>query len=327
MTVPELQTNNLSNKFFIDNDTIYFYNDFDEPLDEYYDIINSVKHLKFSDPPNDQIKHSTYEPSLFNKSMLIPPNLTSIVFSQKFNHPINLTPELTCVHFGSDFDQPLACPKKLIRLEKYKSFEQSIILPKYLEHLTTYHTFQKSPFCLNKNIKFITGSYVPIQMTKKLLDFFGTLNGNQQPNLSKNLIHLTLCTNYCIEYFVLPKNIKTISIIGWINPFILTPRIISIKSWKPLPNIIIEQSVKKIDIINPTLMECLPNTVTHIVVSSLNLTSNIPSSIQHIKVNEEEHRSKNKPPPNVIIEYPKCLLCEENYKCLLCKKKSINPKN
>lgn len=300
------QTDNSTKKFFINNDTIYFYNNFDEPLDEYYDVINSVKHLKFSNPPNDQIKCSIHESSLFNRPIEIPLNLTSIEFGQKFNHPINLTPELTYVHFGNGFDQPFTCTKKLIRLSINNSFKQPIILSKYLEHLSIYSVFYKSPICLNKNIKFVNGSCVPIQMTKKLLDFFGMLNADQQPNLSKNLIHLTLSCDYCIEYLFLPKNIKTIHIIGWINPFILTPNIISIKSYKPFPNIIIEQSVKKIDVINPSLMEWLPNTVTHIVVSSLNLISNIPSSIQHIKVYKKEHQTKNKPHSNVIIEYSKC---------------------
>lgn len=300
---------NSTNKFCIVNNTIYFYNNFDEPLDEYYNIINSVKHLKFSDPPNDQNERPIYKPSSFNRPMEIPFNLTSIEFGQKFNHPINLTPELTCVQFGSSFNQLLTCTKKLIRLSIRNSSKQpSILLPKYLEHLTANHITYKLPICLNKNIKYADSSCVPISLTKKLINFWGMLGDDQQTNLPKNLTHLLLGCNYLIEYLVLPKNIKSIHIIGWINPFILTPNIISIESYKPFPNVIIEQSVKKINISNPALIECLPNTVTHIVTCSLKSINNIPSSVQHIRleINEKEQRVKNKLSPNVIIEYPKC---------------------
>lgn len=303
MSIPNTQTDNFSHQYCIIGDTIYFYNEFNEPLDKYYDVINTIKHLKFSNPPNDQDKHSKYNPSLFNQPIEIPTNLTSIEFGRNFNHPINLTPELTCVHLGYEFNQQIVCTKKLIHLKFSDSPKHSIVLPKYLENLHIKSMFCKLPIVLNKNIKFFNGSGVLMPLTKKLLCFEGFLRFNQQPNLSKNLMHLLLACNSCIEYLVLPKNIKTINIIGRINPFILTPRIISIKSYMPFPNVIIEQTIKTIDINNLSLMECLPNTITHIVLRSLDQIANLPSSIRHIKVREEKHISKIKPLPNVIVEY------------------------
>lgn len=183
-------------KYKLKPDRIIFLWDFNEPLDEYMDLINSRNKIMFE---NSLIRKNQ---SLFNQPIkLLPGHLTHIIFGHHFNQPINLPICTQLLIFGDYFNQHLILPDNITFLSFGKDFNQRIVLPPKLLHLTFGTSFNMKiilpeKLCVlnitfNSNTMFIIDN-LPNSL-KKL--FLNTTSNTQIFNNLPNSLEILKITN------------------------------------------------------------------------------------------------------------------------------------
>lgn len=212
-------------QYQIQDQTIIFSNNFDEPIDEYHAIINKCQCMKFA---NGSL-------SKFNHPIIIPMNLTSIIFPCMFNKPIVLTPNLTSVKFdnpySSSFNSSIEPSKKLKYLNLGYYFDNPISLTKYLMHFSLITNFYKHDLVLNKYLKkLVLGVFINFEnrcvLPKILYELTLCEDTVFDLKLSKNMYSFTINMGKLNKCLQLPKNIRRIDIsCKSTHPFILTPRV------------------------------------------------------------------------------------------------------
>lgn len=78
-------------KYTIVGKTIYFSTNFDEDMESYYIIMRDMNELMFVDTDN----------SWFNKPIILTPNITHLIFGNRFNQSIVLARVITKLCFGN----------------------------------------------------------------------------------------------------------------------------------------------------------------------------------------------------------------------------------
>lgn len=198
-----------SNKtnYKIHNDTIIFPYHFDEPLDEYYTIINRCKSLTFGYKLGCWL--------VFNQHIEIPMNLTSIVFSNDFNRPVVLTPNLISVTFQCRFNWPVELSRKLKFLDLGVHFNEPVCLPKYLAHLKHRAINCSYPLIINKYMNVLYLEYEwdlkNCTLPKNLHKLESIQNTFAPRKLPKNMRHFHAYVPMLNIQIFLPKNITKIS--------------------------------------------------------------------------------------------------------------------
>jgi hypothetical protein len=164
-------------KYVIIDTKIRFSNIFNEPLNEYINIIEkkNLTNLEFGecfDQPIDNLQISFFQEKKkfinrrnkpwYIKYCNLPNCLKYIEFGEEFNQPINNLPNcLKYLELGHDFNQPINnLPNTLTYLVFGDSFNQLIgNLPNSLTHLNVGFTFNKQILNLPKNIKHLELGY------------------------------------------------------------------------------------------------------------------------------------------------------------------------
>lgn len=197
--------------------TIEFFHNFNEPLDDYYDIIDGMKYLGFKEYYEDSGEHNFATYSEFNRKIRrLPPSLTHIHFGNCFNSKVNLPNELTHLYFGDDFDEKIEYPDTLTHLRFGEKFNQPITLPGNLTHLIF---SQSNNYChvlvLHDKITHLKVNFPISKLPKKLLYFSGHIG----PNMHFPNTLIFLCVRYSENYMYdnLPNNLESLVIRGDIN--------------------------------------------------------------------------------------------------------------
>lgn len=208
------------------NDLIVFRDDFNEPIINYLEIINTHKTIYFGIKFNMDIS-------------LIPENITTIIFNQNslFNKEIkNLHSGVKKIVFGNNFNQNLDyLPDGIEELEFYPEslFNSDLSnLPSSIKKITVGGNYNLSLNCLPNGLEYlkICSSYdKEIQVFPTALKYlffynvnFTVWNVNEYdkpiskefiypiPNLPQNLIEIKYPRNYSHPIDKLPTSIKII---------------------------------------------------------------------------------------------------------------------
>lgn len=201
--------------YIIIDDELIFTELFNEPLDEYYDILSRCKILRFESADNHN--------SPFDYPIVLTPCLTHIYLNKYFNQPIVLTHGLIHISFGSRFDHPIILSPNLECVDLGTMFNQTLVLNKSLKDLTTGYYFNH-PLNISKNLIRICINELykhSIVLTKKLKDCSFICNPCHQINLTKNVERVYFGTNFQRK-FSLNKNLVSVRFrCGTARPIVL----------------------------------------------------------------------------------------------------------
>jgi hypothetical protein len=204
-------------------DTIVFKPDFNEPLENYYDILSQYNKIIISEISDlvigedyDQLKNfirivtnmifdknsdkcDYYEfnhkrvRSKFNQSITkLPNNITHLIFGfySDYNKSIILPPNITHLILGIMYNQPIKIPEKLTHLVLDHYFDQPIELPNTLTHLIlgSVPSFNKNRNKEQYNIQKLLNN-LPNSLETLIFDInFQGFTINNLPNSIKNII-------------------------------------------------------------------------------------------------------------------------------------------
>ena len=191
--------------YWIYEDKIIFKPNFNDKLDNYFDIISKYNELIFSNYDDYNIIFKTnnkycneyeqnFKYSIFNKQIIIPQNITHLIFGCKFNQQVTIPHIVTHLTFDCEFNQQVTIPENVIHLTFGYYFNQQVIIPHNVTHLTLGNKFNKQVNL--PNIKYIKLDCNNINLIEKL------------PN-SIEEIEFGRCFN--LELQNLPNSIKKIS--------------------------------------------------------------------------------------------------------------------
>jgi len=198
----------MNTKYIIKDEIIYFNWTFDEPLDNYTNIIKNCSGLIFSDYDN-YMQHigNRFNQPLTN-SLDHQTQLTQLTFGSKFNHPLNNSlnqlVQLTQLTFGHCFNQPLT-----------NSIDQQVQLSQltfgydFNQPLTNLLAQQVQLSQLTLGYKFNQELNIPSNIKKLKLN---CNNINLIENLPNSIEELDLGKFFNLELNNLPNSIKIISI-------------------------------------------------------------------------------------------------------------------
>ena len=251
---------------------------FDENIDKYYNIISKYNELIFSNyksynelifsnydnyyqtDPETSIKYnSQYYTSKFNKPIIIPKNITKIIFGYYFNHPVIIPENITDIIFDLFFNQPIIIPKNVTHLTFGLKFNQSIIIPESVTHLIFGYKFNQS-IIIPKNVTHLTLGY----------HFDQPLNLSNIKYLELNFNNINLIEN-------LPNSIEEIKFGNWFN-----------LELNNLPNSVKKISFSKYSDYDKEL-NCLPEFVKYLElpINYKKKIKKLPLNIKTIKCDEE----------------------------------------
>lgn len=293
------------NKYYVGNNTICILSDFNSSLDEYHNVINRYKCLRFGN--NNRI-------SYFNTEFTIPINLTGIEFSHGFDSQVVLTPNLTRVMFNTDINELIELPKKL-KFLKFTFIIGPILLPKHLSQLT-FSGFS-SNIVLNKYIsEFIIGECTnrqPIKLSKNLEKLFFEKNACFDTGLSKKLLFVSLDSHdWTNNRLLLPKNIKTLILFGQtIGTLILTPGITYLDLYLEITpkHLVIEKPIDMIYLSAENayndIFDKLPNGTKQIIMNGdyEHFMNNFPNSVCTIYQESVYYLESPKIPKSIAVKY------------------------
>lgn len=191
----------MKNKYVSNNNEIIFNPRFNEPLDDYYEIIKAHSILKFSDD------YSRNNPSSFNHPIYKLPNtLTCVFFGHSLNQHVNLSNSLVFVSFGCCFNYPIVfLPNNMIkRLSFSHYFNQPIVFPQKLIHLTLGYNFNQKVwlpetleflFVYCKNADFLTDE-LPNSLKELVIGLGVQITLNNLPNSVEQIV---LCNSNTVD--------------------------------------------------------------------------------------------------------------------------------
>lgn len=278
------------------NDIIEFSIDFNEPLDDYYDIIDGMKYLGFKETEDDSYDHHFRTDSKYNHAITrLPSSLTHIYFGNDFNQIVNLPNRLTHLLFGEEFNTIITYPNTLTHLRFGKNFNQRLTLPENLTHLIFHsHSSYRHNIVLHDNITHLkySGSYGKHTHLPNRLIYF---SGRVKPHMTipDTLVYLR-CGNIQQVIDKLPNTLETLVLYGDID-----------LKFDNLPN-----SVKRmfIDVgyydddyyddnrhdiyskisMNKTII--FPNNLTHLALESSVIKAVLPSNLTHLTLGMDDQR-------------------------------------
>ena len=171
--MPSIELLNNQIKYIIRNKTIKFNDDFNEPLDDYGEILSNYKIVEFGLLFNkpiehlpDSLTHLTFG-WYFNKSVLLPNSLIDLIFGNFFNQSVLLPNSLIYLTFGWHFNQSVLLPNSLTHLTFGYAFDKNIRLPTFLTHLICNKNFNKN-IELPENLLFIKIFNPTIEIIEKI---------------------------------------------------------------------------------------------------------------------------------------------------------------
>lgn len=201
----EFLSNESPTKYFVKCETLEFGNDFNEPLDGYYETISKYAILRFCH--KDRLTNYDYED--FNQPITLTANLREVYFGKHFNQILILSKNLISLSLSSYFNMPLFLTTNLMMLTTGFSFDQHIFLTKNLKSIIFEYHFNK-PLILSKKLLEISLSGTfnhPLILTKKLVNVKIGFGYNQPLKLSKYCVRLTIYSS-CIQSLILTKYLK-----------------------------------------------------------------------------------------------------------------------
>lgn len=131
--------------FIVEKNTLIFDKDFDSEIDEYQEVMLTVKHIKFGNCFNSCVDN-------------LPPNIETIHFGDFFNQPVdNLPNNIKGLTFGTLFNQSVDfLPGSLQYLELGEHFNKSLDnLPTGLTILILHNLLFRPIDNLPRNLKFL----------------------------------------------------------------------------------------------------------------------------------------------------------------------------
>jgi hypothetical protein len=228
--------------YWIESNKIKFKASFNQPLDNFIELISHYDVLEFSnfdDCNNDEIiLCKKYVRSLFNQSVsgLLPESIKELYFGHSFNQPLEGLPQsLTHLTFCYSFNQPLeGLPQSLTHLTFGYSFNQPLEgLPQSLTHLTFGCSFNQPLEGLPQNLTFLKfgkffNKHVNLPKSIRRLKFGISFNQNIElpniqflsikcnnkyliDNLPNSLVELHLDRGFSQPLNDLPNQLKKIS--------------------------------------------------------------------------------------------------------------------
>ena len=313
--------------YWIYENKIIFKPNFNAKLDDFIDIITKCNELIFSDYNDYNITIKTnnkyyeeyeqnYKLSKFNKSVIIPKNVTHLTLGHKFNQQVIIPQSITNLTFGNKFDKQVIIPQSITNLTFGQDFNQPVIIPHNVIHLTFDDKFNQQ----------IT---IPQNVTHL---FFGE-NFNQQIIIPQNVTHLTFGLKFN-QQIIIPENVTHLTFGEWFNQQVIIPQNVTHLTFGTCFNqqVIIPPSVThltfgycfnkqinlpnikyiKLDCDNIDLIENLPNSVEEIEFGkyfSLELY-NLPNSIKKISF---DLNSKYDKELNCLSEFVEYIKLPNNY--------------
>lgn len=219
-------------KYTIDNNTIYFSNNFNESLRPYYTVLLQVSSISFKkNTYESHLLHSTFNHHVIN----LPSNIKSITFGWEYNKPFSLCPSIEHLEFGHDFNHPIVLGQKLktlifgdnfncpifltpniITLIFGNNFNQHIMLTKNIQTLKFGYQFNKSiqlpPNIISLEMGYCYNQSITINVRIKRLILSAGLEHNVQLNATKTLEIISFYSN-AVPNYVLDKNITECKIL------------------------------------------------------------------------------------------------------------------
>lgn len=316
--------------YTVENNTIRFSNNFNKPINEYYNIINKYTCLIFG--AND------YGPG-FNQPLTIPINITSVRLSYEFNQQIILSPNTICVYFGESFNHPFETTRKLKFIYIGCNFDKYVHLPKYLEHLEIDFDHNQ-PCVLNKYINELIASTIDFvhfpKLPKKLIKMAVETNfdGSYDLKFSKNITWLSMIFGTWNTPIILPKNIKLLTVSGTLSrTLILTSRMrkLSFEDCIFREPIYFEKSYELLDIhiqlkygSNYFYYDDLPNGTKRMMMG-LYYVNNLPNDIKTIYHKSDDYSDDEEDDDSIFLkhnvkleildEWDNCFLVKNQFKC------------
>lgn len=264
--------------------TIEFSVNFNESLDDYYDIIDGMKYLGFEEHYEDSGDHTFGQDSAFNcRINRLPPSLTHVHFGNCFNSKVNLPNALTHLYFGDSFNEIIEYPNTLTHLRFGEKFNQPITLPENLTHLIfSQSNNYRHNLVLHDKITHLKVSCSIRKLPKKLLYFSGYIMPNMQfPNTL-----IFLCVRYSKNYMYdnLPNNLESLVIRSDFNatlnnlPNSLKRLFIDLDNEHPFDENTKKDVKKKIS----SIVNSLPNHITHFACPTYFEQLVVPSQLTHL---------------------------------------------
>lgn len=112
--------------YTLNNQTLFFSTNFNEPMDPYYYIIKDITIIIFG----EIILKQHY--SLFNQPIVFFPKIQTFISGYEFNQPIVLTKTMRVLRLGTYFNQPIVLQPCVTHVIFWTGgcFNQTIILNK-----------------------------------------------------------------------------------------------------------------------------------------------------------------------------------------------------
>lgn len=264
----------ITHDYWIVNNIFIFKSNFDEPIDDYVNIMLNYNKLIFSnyDDPfmaikeNNKIEniiispYSNDNPSKFNQKITIPNNITQVFFGHGFDEIVNLHESITHLIFGYDFNQEVILSNSLTFIFFGYSFNKIITLPESITYLILSDCFDQK-IDLPKNLIYLNFGY----------------KFNKIINLPPNLLYLTIPSTFD-ENIILPQSLITLHIYGS-----------SIARIKTIPNV----KYLSICACDQNIIDNLPNSLEELSLNYLFdcKLDNLPNSIKKLVLTCRNHRN------------------------------------
>ena len=311
-------SNNLDLNYSIIDDYIIFKPDYNEPLDNYNDIIKKYKKIIFSNfsnlklaiilDNNFELDKENFSRNNFNQEIELKKykNLEYLNLSNWFNKKIDVSNNLKLEYlsFGTNFNQKidLSKNKKLKYLRFGVNFIQEIDLSKnkQLKYLSFDYTpsYFADGYYINYNIDLsnnnnletliLNANYnniIDLSNNNKLKKLVLGYNFNQEIDLSKNnnLIYLTIGKKFN-KNLIIPLSVKSLVLYGCYNQFIIDN---------------LHNNIEELSIINCRCeydLNNLPNSLKKLIIKDyLYDLNNLPNSIEYLEFNMNLVRIQKKP--------------------------------
>ena len=155
--------------YWIYENKVIFKPNFKDKLDDYIDIISKCNELIFSNYDDCAIAIKTnniyyeeydenYKLSKFNKSVIIPENVTHLTFGAFFEKHVIIPQNVTHLTFGDNFNKKVIIPENVTHLTFGCNFNKKVIIPENVIHLTFGDNFNKSVI-ISQNVTYLTFGY------------------------------------------------------------------------------------------------------------------------------------------------------------------------
>lgn len=132
----------------------------------------------------------------FDKPLVLQPNIKILTFGRYLNQSIILTKNIMVITFGFYFDKPLFLTSNITHLTLGCNFNELLALTKNTKHLTLKCYGSGHPLILNKNITHLRGIFRDsIILTPRILYFRCEKFTNSNIILTENIVHLTIDGN------------------------------------------------------------------------------------------------------------------------------------